>query len=143
MAFPGHSAASQYVKDWQTYRPQSTPYEFGWGYGADLGGLSHQPDAEHGDGKLTYPFKSIDGKVTFERQKTGERTFDYTKDGVAHYGLYADWFADLAAHRRPEARQGHVAAPRPTWRCGSAPTASRRRPVTRRPERWPRAVPAA
>ena len=95
MAFPGHSVATQYVKDWQTYRPQSTPYKFGWGYGADLGGLSHQPDADTA-GKLTYPFKGIDGKVTFERQKTGERTFDYTKDGVAHYGLYADWFADLA-----------------------------------------------
>ena len=27
--------------------------------------------------------------------KTGERTFDYTKEGVAHYGLYADWFEDL------------------------------------------------
>ncbi|HEY3187112.1 MAG TPA: hypothetical protein VGJ70_06540, partial [Solirubrobacteraceae bacterium] len=35
------------------------------------------------------------GKVTFDRQRTGERTFDYTKAGVAHYGLYADWFADL------------------------------------------------
>ena len=33
--------------------------------------------------------------MTFDRQKTGERTFDYNKDGVAQYGLYADWFADL------------------------------------------------
>ena len=44
---------------------------------------------------ITYPFKSYDGKVTFDRQKTGERTFDYAKEGVAHYGLYADWFEDL------------------------------------------------
>ena len=33
--------------------------------------------------------------MTFQRQRTGDRTFDYAKDGVAHYGLYADWFADL------------------------------------------------
>ena len=46
-------------------------------------------------GAIAYPFKSYDGKVTFDRQKTGERTFDYTKEGVAHYGLYADWFEDL------------------------------------------------
>ena len=64
---------------------------FGWGYGADLGGLSEQPGA----GALTYPFKSMDDRVTFDRQVTGSRTFDYSTEGVAHYGLYADWFADL------------------------------------------------
>src|SRR3954470_24694818 len=94
MAFPGHSAAADYVKDWRKYRPKQTPYYFGWGYGADLGGLSHQPDPD-GAASISYPFKSYDGKVTFDRQRTGERTFDYNKDGVAHYGLYADWFEDL------------------------------------------------
>src|SRR5256885_13801053 len=39
MAFPGHSQATDYVKEWQKYRPKQTPYFFGWGYGADLGGL--------------------------------------------------------------------------------------------------------
>jgi hypothetical protein len=91
VAFPGHSSAESYVKEWRDYRPRRTPYKFGWGYGADLGGLSHQPDA----GKVTYPFKSYDRRVTFDRQRTGERVFDYTKDGVAQYGLYADWFSDL------------------------------------------------
>ncbi len=91
VAFPGHSSAQEYVKQWQQYRPKSTPYAFGWGYGADLGGLSTQPGA----GGLTYPFKSLDGTVTFDRQRTGERTFDYATEGVATYGQYADWFADL------------------------------------------------
>jgi hypothetical protein len=94
MAFPGHSAAADYVKDWRKYRPKQTPYYFGWGYGADLGGLSHQPDPD-GAASISYPFSSYDGKVTFDRQRTGERTFDYNKDGVAQYGLYADWFEDL------------------------------------------------
>jgi hypothetical protein len=94
MAFPGHSATDTYVEDWKRYRPKETPYAFGWGYGADLGGLSHQPD-KSAKGSIGYPFKSYDGKVTFERQKTGERTFDFAKEGVAHYGLYADWLEDL------------------------------------------------
>ena len=94
MAFPGHSAASEYVREWRLYRPRSTAYAFGWGYGADLGGLSHQPDPSSA-GSISYPFTSYDGKVTFDRQRTGERTFDYNKDGVAQYGLYADWFEDL------------------------------------------------
>ena len=94
MAFPGHSATDTYVKDWRDFRPRETPFAFGWGYGADLGGLSHQPDKAK-DGAISYPFTSYDGKVRFDQQVTGERTFDFTKEGVAHYGLYADWFADL------------------------------------------------
>jgi hypothetical protein len=95
VAFPGHSTADEYVKDWQRYRPRQTPYAFGWGYGADLGGLAHQPEPSADAQSFSYPFKSYDGKVTFDRQRTGERTFDYGKEGVAHYGLYADWFKDL------------------------------------------------
>jgi hypothetical protein len=94
VAFPGHSTAGEYVKEWRKYRPKSAPYALGWGYGADLGGLSHQPDAGS-DGSINYPFRSYDGRVTFQRQRTGDRTFDYNKEGVAQYGLYADWFDDL------------------------------------------------
>jgi hypothetical protein len=96
MAFPGHSASQDYIKDYQRYRPRSTPYLLGWGYGADLGGLSDQPSAP--TQSIHYPFKSPDGKVTLTRERTGDRTFDYTKDGVATYGQYADWFEDLREH---------------------------------------------
>jgi hypothetical protein len=44
---------------------------------------------------VTYPFKSFDGGVTLERQRTGARVFDINRDGVAHYGLYPDWVEDL------------------------------------------------
>ncbi len=94
LAFPGHSGTDSYLKEWRDYRPRETPFAFGWGYGADLGGLSHQPD-KSAKGAISYPFRSYDGKVSFERQKTGTRTFDFTKEGVAHYGLYADWLEDL------------------------------------------------
>ncbi len=93
LAFPGHSSAKSYVDDYRKFRPKSTPFKLGWGYGADLGGLSHQPDAD--GAKITYPFKSYDGKVTFQREKTGDRTFDYNTEGVATYGQYPDWFEDL------------------------------------------------
>ena len=59
--------------------------------------------------------------MTFDRQVTGQRTFDYSKEGVAHYGLYADWFADLrAARRRRRCATTCGTEPRRTWRCGSA-----------------------
>jgi len=32
--------------------------------------------------------------VTFERQRSGTRTYDINQDGVAHYGLYPDWVED-------------------------------------------------
>src|SRR5256714_14824891 len=94
MAFPNSGTAEGFVKAWKAYRPKRTPYFFGWGYGADLGGLSDQP-APSTQGSIGYPFKSYDGSVTFDRQRTGDRTFDYSKDGVAQYGPYADRFAAL------------------------------------------------
>ena len=67
-----------------------------YGFGSDVNGLAPQPAARlnAGEAPLEYPFTSPNG-ATFDRQQTGERTFDLNDDGVAHYGLYADWFADV------------------------------------------------
>jgi hypothetical protein len=93
MAFPNSGSASGFVDDWRNQRPASTPYFFGWGWGADLGGLATQgaPVPPDSPARVTYPFKSLDGAVTVDRQRTGQRIFDYSNEGVAHYGLYADW----------------------------------------------------
>jgi hypothetical protein len=97
LAFPNAGSATAYVDAWKKYRPAgASKYLLGWGWGADLGGLAKQgAPGPAGATAVTYPFKSYDGKVTFERQRTGERTFDYAKEGVAHYGLYADWVEEV------------------------------------------------
>ena len=46
--------------------------------------------------RLAYPF-TIPGFGRFERQVTGQRTFDFNTDGLAHVGLMPDLIADLAA----------------------------------------------
>jgi hypothetical protein len=33
--------------------------------------------------------------VTVNKQVSGQRTYDINTDGVAHYGLYPDWWQDL------------------------------------------------
>ncbi|HYG96082.1 MAG TPA: hypothetical protein VD741_03145, partial [Solirubrobacterales bacterium] len=38
---------------------------------------------------------SLDGRVTFDRQVSGQRVYDVNVDGVAHYGLYPDWMEQL------------------------------------------------
>jgi microsomal dipeptidase-like Zn-dependent dipeptidase len=69
----------------------------GVGLGTDTGGFASlpgpRPDAAARP--LRYPFKSYDGRVTFTRERTGDRTFDLNSDGVAHYGLLADLIADM------------------------------------------------
>ena len=57
---------------------------------------------EDGGLALRYPFTSYDGRVEFKRQRTGERTFDLNRDGVAHYGLFADLIADMERQPRGE-----------------------------------------
>ncbi len=70
---------------------------FGVGLGTDTNGFSSlpgpRPDAARHP--LRYPFTSYDGSVTFTRERTGTRTFDLNRDGVAHYGLIADLIADM------------------------------------------------
>jgi microsomal dipeptidase-like Zn-dependent dipeptidase len=73
---------------------------FAVGLGTDTGGFSDlpgpRPDAAQTP--LAYPFRSFRGKVVFQRQQTGSRTFDLNTDGVAHYGLMADLLADMQQH---------------------------------------------
>ncbi|MDX6606085.1 MAG: hypothetical protein QOD14_625 [Solirubrobacterales bacterium] len=103
MAFPNSGTASDFVDEWRKYRPTQTPYFFGWGWGADLGGLAEQGAAPGpGAPQVDYPFKSLDGSVTLDRQRTGDRTFDYNTEGVAHYGLYADWTDEVRSLGGPQ-----------------------------------------
>ena len=77
---------------------RSRRFLFGVGFGADSNGLHSQPGPRGADapGRVTYPFRSLDGRVTFRKQRSGQRVYDVNVDGVAQYGLHADWFRDLA-----------------------------------------------
>lgn len=58
--------------------------------GSDLQGVTSQTSGDNGV-IINYPFTSIDGLVTFTQPKTGNRTFDFAQEGIAHYGLYPEW----------------------------------------------------
>ncbi|MEQ3722686.1 hypothetical protein [Alcanivorax sp.] len=59
---------------------------------ANLAGNPGTPDQED----TLYPFTSVDGRVQFDKQVTGDHAFSlYEGRGVAHYGLYADQIADM------------------------------------------------
>jgi hypothetical protein len=75
------------------------------GLGTDTGGFKELPGpgAFAGRPPLGYPFRSFDGRVRFERQRTGSRAFDLNVDGVAHYGLVPDALAEIA--REPGGRR--------------------------------------
>ena len=90
--------SESFVRQWRETRPHRDPrYFFGFGYGADMNGFGSQGDPR-GAGvpnPVRYPFKSFDGSVTLDKQRSGERVYDINVDGVAHYGLYPDWIEDL------------------------------------------------
>jgi hypothetical protein len=70
------------------------------GLGTDTGGFNALPGpvTEGGRRPLVYPLTC--GGVSFERQRTGTRTFDVNRDGVAHYGLIPDLLADVRRQKR-------------------------------------------
>lgn len=66
------------------------------GMASDVNGIASLPGNSGARGTPLYPFTSVDGRVRFERQVTGDRVFDlYDGRGVAHYGLYPDQIADM------------------------------------------------
>jgi hypothetical protein len=90
---PMQDSAPEWIKTWKKTKAQRDKrFYFGFGYGADQNGLASQIPPRDG---VTYPFKSFDGKVTFDRQRSGERLFDFSKDGVAHYGMFPDWWENI------------------------------------------------
>ena len=62
--------------------------------GSDIQGVAAQARADEGL-ELSYPFQSWDGQVTFYPPQTGERTFNFAKEGMAHYGLFPEWVENL------------------------------------------------
>jgi hypothetical protein len=69
-------------------------YRFGFGFGSDMNGLGAQPGPSPST-PITYPFTSYDGRVTFTRERWGDRAFDLNRDGLANYGMYADYLREL------------------------------------------------
>ncbi|WP_205696533.1 Coagulation factor 5/8 type domain-containing protein [Conexibacter sp. SYSU D00693] len=94
---PMGNSSSNFLPQWrQTRQSASGKFPFGIGFGADMNGFASQgaPRASAKEKPLQYPFKTVDG-LTAHRQRSGTRTFDFNEDGVAHYGLWADWIEDL------------------------------------------------
>jgi hypothetical protein len=92
---PPVGPAPAFVSTWKADRALSgAKYHFGFGWGSDMNGLGGQPGPSSGT-PITYPFKSYDGRVTFTREQWGQRTFNLNTDGLANYGMYADWLQDL------------------------------------------------
>lgn len=76
-------------------KAQADPrYHFGFGYGSDMNGLAEQPGPATAT-PMSYPFRSYLGDVTFGKEQWGQRTFDLDTDGLANYGMYADWLHDV------------------------------------------------
>jgi hypothetical protein len=74
------------------YRVFRSPNRYlGVGLGSDTGGFAALPGAT----SLAYPFRPYRGHVVFGRQRTGSRTYDLGRDGVAHYGLLPDLLAKV------------------------------------------------
>jgi microsomal dipeptidase-like Zn-dependent dipeptidase len=72
-------------------------------FGSDAcGGSSEERVAQSwANNKLKYPF-TLEGFGTFDRQATGQKTFDFNVDGLAHVGLLPDLVADLRAIGVPQ-----------------------------------------
>ena len=95
---PYAGSSAGFVEQWSRHRQWADPrYYFGFGYGADTNGFGSQGGPRAGTSELpavSYPFEGFGG-VQVSPQRSGTKTYDFAVDGVAHYGMYADWIEDL------------------------------------------------
>ncbi|WP_327089990.1 dipeptidase [Nonomuraea sp. NBC_01738] len=97
----GHGAEG-FANTWRETKPlRDAAGKPGFGYGLDANGLGPLPGRRAGSA-VGYPFASYDGSVAFDRQTTGQRTWDYNAEGVANYGLVPDWIEDIRSIAGPE-----------------------------------------
>lgn len=99
-AYAAHDAGNHepdFLTEWRANRALPNGGSItGYGFGSDVNGLAMQapPRLNASASPLAYPFTAPNG-TTVSRQVFGSRTFDLNTDGVAQYGLYADWTVDL------------------------------------------------
>ncbi len=67
----------------------------GYGLGVDANGLGTRTEAGYGERPIKYPFIAPDGKTRVYEQKSGERTFNINKDGLAHSGMVPDYIEQV------------------------------------------------
>ncbi len=65
-----------------------------FGNGACAGSATQRVTQVRANNRLNYPF-TIPGFGTFDRQVSGQKTYDFNVDGLAHVGLLPDMVADL------------------------------------------------
>ena len=75
----------------------------GYGIGSDVNGLAPlaEPRPTAATDPLVYPFTAPSGEV-MDRWHFADRVYDLNVDGVAQYGLYADWIADVLHRAGPD-----------------------------------------
>jgi len=100
---PRTDDAASFAERWQVlrgYAAEQAPagYDFGMGYGADTNGLGGQPGPRaEAATRVDYAkgFAAPIGGVRLQQQSSGLRTFDVNTEGVAQYGMFADWFHEV------------------------------------------------
>ena len=93
--YMGHSGFNNGMIDKILNAQKDYPYASGMSFGSDVNGLAKQAPANTDGEWISYPFTSMDGRVTFEQQQSGNRYFDINQDGMAHYGLMPDMIESM------------------------------------------------
>jgi hypothetical protein len=102
---PYAGGSSGFLGNWGRLRTKADPrFLYGIGWGSDINGFGSQggprnPAAGKG---VSYPFTGFGG-VKVDKLRAGQKAWDVNTEGVAQYGLYADWVRDVEVQAGPDA----------------------------------------
>lgn len=102
-AEPTENFEEGFLDEWRATTSGTTRPWDGYGFGSDVNGLAPlaEPRESAAADPLVYPFTAPSGEV-MDRWQFADRVYDLNVDGVAQYGLYADWVADVLHRAGPD-----------------------------------------
>ena len=102
-AEPTENFDEGFLDEWRATTAGTTRPFDGYGIGSDVNGLAPlaEPRPSAARDPLVYPLTAPSGEV-MDRWHFADRVYDLNVDGVAQYGLYADWIADVLHRAGPD-----------------------------------------
>lgn len=85
-----------FLDEWRANREAAPDAVTAYGFGSDVNGLGAQAAArsDAAQNPVVYPLTALNG-ASLGKYTVGQRTYDINVDGVATYGLQADWTVDV------------------------------------------------
>ncbi|MFW2388206.1 MAG: hypothetical protein ACN4G0_07715 [Polyangiales bacterium] len=91
----GYQARIQLMRDKGAFPAEGFGFDFNGFAGAPGPRFGNESNCENQEDRISYPFTSYAGDITFQQPKLGNRSVDFNTEGMIHLGLVAELIEEV------------------------------------------------